>query len=57
LTNLGLLAGDVINEVNGRPIVSVEDLVVALDEATAGRAVALHVEREGRYLYVAFDLE
>jgi serine protease Do len=57
LANLGLLAGDVISEVDGRPIVSVEDLVLALDDTKAGKAVALHVEREGRFLYVAFELE
>jgi hypothetical protein len=37
--------------------VSVEDLVLALDDTKAGKAVALHVEREGRFLYVAFELE
>jgi serine protease Do len=57
IANAGLMSGDVIYEVNGKGIVSIEDLVHDLDHKNAGSAVALHVEREGRSVYVAFELE
>lgn len=55
--NPGLAAGDVIYEVNRRRVESLEDLAAALDSKKPGDAVALLVEREGRLIYVAFELE
>jgi serine protease Do len=54
--DIGLQPGDLIHEVNGRNVFSVEDLRSAAAGFKRGDAVALLVERAGRWSYVAFDM-
>ena len=55
--NPGLNSGDVIYELNGTRIGSVEELRTALDSRQAGAPIALLVERSGQLKYVAFELQ
>jgi len=54
--NPGLTAGDVIYEINGKRVASLEELRAELASKKAGAAVALLVERDGRLIYVSFTL-
>jgi len=56
-TGAGLQPGDVIYSVNGSPVSSVEALKKKLDDFKAGAAIVMQVERSGRLLYVALELE
>jgi serine protease Do len=51
-----LRPGDLIHEVNGKSVFSVEDLKTALSGVRSGDAVALLVERDGQLSYLAFNL-
>ncbi len=53
----GLRTGDVIHSLNGHAIESVEALRVASRLLKPGDAVALQVERDGGFLYLAFEME
>ena len=55
--NPGLLAGDVIYEVNGTRVASLEELRAELDTKKAGAPIALLIERSGQLRYVSFQLE
>jgi serine protease Do len=55
--NPGLLAGDVIYELNNRHLASLDELRNALNEKKAGDPIALLVERDGQLIYVAAALE
>jgi len=50
-------AGDVIRSVNTIPITSVAQLRTLLDDFHPGDAIALLVERKGKLMYIAFDLD
>ena len=52
-----LNAGDVIRSINAVPITSVPQLRTLLDGFQSGDAIALQVERKGKLMYVAFDLD
>ena len=52
-----LNAGDVIRSVNAISITSVTQLRELLDGFHPGDAIALHVERKGKLMYIAFDLD
>jgi serine protease Do len=52
-----LQVGDVIHEVNGAVASSVEALRSTVEKLKRGDAVALFVERDGKLLYVAFEME
>jgi serine protease Do len=52
-----LLAGDIIHAVNGYLVSSLVTLRIALDELKPGSAVALQIERDGRLMFVAFQLD
>jgi serine protease Do len=52
-----LKSGDVIHDVNGKPVTSVEELRAAIGKLKAGDAVVMQVEREGELIYVALRLE
>jgi len=49
--------GDVIYEINNMPTLSVKGLREALGKMKSGDAVALQVERGGRLIYLAIELE
>ncbi len=53
----GLLAGDVIHEMNGTLTPDPEDLRSRLDNMKSGDAVALFVERGKRLMYVSFEID
>jgi serine protease Do len=55
--NPGLLAGDVIYELNGVPVHTLEELRAGLETKKAGAPLALLIERAGQLRYVAFELE
>ena len=52
-----LNAGDVIRSINAVSITSTAQLRTVLDSFRSGDAIALHVERKGRLMYVAFELD
>ena len=51
-----LRPGDLIHRVNGKDVYTVDNLREALVALKSGDAVALLVEREGRWFYVSFQL-
>jgi serine protease Do len=53
----GLQPGDVIHRLNRTPIESVEALRTALEPLRSGDPVVLHVERQGRLAFLAFEIE
>jgi serine protease Do len=52
----GLRAGDVIRELNHKPISNVSDLQSVVSNLKQGSTVLLNVVREGQTLFLAFDL-
>jgi len=53
----GLRVGDVIVEIDGKPLKAVRDLATAFDDATsAGRAADLSVIRAGSPIHVSIQL-
>jgi len=54
--DIGLQPGDLIHELNGHNIFSVDDLRNRVAELKPGDSVALLVERGGQWSYLAFDL-
>lgn len=52
-----LQVGDVIHEVNGAAVTSVESLNRAMEKLKRGDAVALFIERDGKLQYLAFEVE
>ena len=54
---LDLKSGDVIHELNGTPISSVEALRETLNTMHHGDAVAVQIERDGHLRYISFELE
>jgi serine protease Do len=55
--NPGLIAGDVIYELNGSRMATLGDFLSALDGKKAGDPIALLVERAGQLIYVSLELE
>jgi serine protease Do len=53
----GLQVGDVIHEVNGTLVESVEALRKTMQSFKRGDAVALFIERDGMLQYLAFEIE
>ena len=53
----GLLAGDVIHEMNGALTANLSDLRDRLNSMKSGDAVALFIERDKRLMYVSFEIE
>ena len=53
----GLEVGDVIHEVNGTAVTSVEELSATMAKFKRGDAVALFIERDGKLQYLAFEIE
>ena len=55
--NPGLVAGDVIYELNNQPIPTLEDLRKALNGKTRSDPIVLLVERLGQLIYVTTEME
>ncbi|MCB9385463.1 MAG: trypsin-like peptidase domain-containing protein [Bryobacterales bacterium] len=56
-TTSGVRVGDVIHEINGSVVLSVESLNQQMNAMQRGDAVALLIERDGHLLYEAFEAE
>jgi serine protease Do len=56
-TQAELAAGDLIRSVNSVPITSVAQLRATIESFKPGDAVALQVERKGKLMYVAFEMD
>jgi serine protease Do len=52
-----LIVGDVIRSVNGVSVNSIAPLRALIDSFKAGDAIALQVERKGKAIYVAFEID
>jgi S1-C subfamily serine protease len=52
-----LAIGDTIHGINGAPVNSVIDLRRALDRLKAKSAAALQSERNGQFIFLAFELD
>ena len=55
--NAPLTPGDIIHAINSSVVWSLSDLRGTLDALKPGSSVALQVERDGRLMFVAFQLE
>ncbi len=53
----GLEPGDVIYEINRTPTATIKALRASLDDLKSGAAVVLQVERSGKLIYIAVELE
>jgi serine protease Do len=53
----GLQVGDVIHEVNGAAVTSIDELRATIAKFKRGDPVALFIERDGKLQYLAFELE
>jgi S1-C subfamily serine protease len=53
----GLQPGDVIYSVNSSPVSTVAALKTRLDEFKPGQPVVMQIERAGRLMFVALELE
>jgi S1-C subfamily serine protease len=51
----GLQTGDAIHSVNGAPVASVAELRGALDALGPRHAVVLQIERNGQFMFLAFE--
>ncbi len=52
-----LNSGDVIHQVNGVPVETMAALRAALDHLSPNSSVVLQIEREGRLMFVFFELD
>jgi serine protease Do len=57
MPDIGLLAGDIIHQLNTTSIGSMDTLRAAVGALKTGDPVVLQVERDGGLLYVSFELE
>jgi len=55
--DIPLSAGDIVHAVNGVPVSNVEDLRALLDGLQPYSAVVLQIERDGRLMFVTFELD
>ena len=54
---VGLRPGDVIHALNGRPVTTLAQLRDFINGVSVGEAVVLQVGRQGRLMFLAFDME
>jgi len=52
-----LQPGDVIHALNGAKVTTLDGLRAGLNAIAANTACVLQVERDGKYLYVTFEME
>mgnify|MGYP001766806514 CR=1 FL=1 len=56
-TQRGIIPGDIIQSLNGKPVARVGDLLARLDDFKVGQSVELTIVREGEQRNVRLDLE
>jgi S1-C subfamily serine protease len=54
---LDLQPGDIIDAVNTLPVAVIDTLRSSLDDMKPGDPVVLQIERNGRFQYLAFELD
>src|ERR1019366_768144 len=54
---LDLKPGDIIHEINSLPVATLNAFRTSLNQFQKGDAIALQIERAGRYRYTAFEIE
>ncbi|MBY0493900.1 MAG: trypsin-like peptidase domain-containing protein [Cyanobacteria bacterium] len=54
---VGLTTGDTIHSLNGLPIASIDELRRALSALKPQSPVVLQIERDGRFMYLAFEID
>jgi len=54
--DVSLATGDVIHALNGAPVETLESLRSALDHLSANSPVVLQIEREGKLMFITFNL-
>jgi S1-C subfamily serine protease len=52
-----LAMDDLIRSVNGRPVSTVEELRSEIEKYKSGESVVLQIERNGRLMYVSFEMD
>jgi serine protease Do len=57
LVDTGLATGDTIHGINGTPVTSVAELRGALDNLKPRTSVALQIERNRQFIFLAFELD
>jgi serine protease Do len=55
--NSGLQSGDVIHSVNGITVIGLDGLRSAVDKLKPNDPVAMQIERQGKLMYLAFEME
>ena len=53
----GLAPGDVIASLNGKPIISMQELRAAIHELTGSKPAIVQIERQGQYVYIEREFE
>ena len=53
----GLVTADAIHGINGRPVTSVEGLRAEIDALKSRSPVVLQIERNGQFIYLAFECD
>jgi len=56
-SEIALAAGDVIRELNGKPLTTLDGLRATLRSLPAGAPVTLQIQREGKLIYLSFTLD
>ena len=56
-TEVPLAVGDVIRELNGKPMNTLDTLRTSLRSLPPGAPVTLQLQREGKLMYLAFTLD
>jgi serine protease Do len=57
MADTGLLAGDIVHQLNAMSIDSIDTLRTVLNRLKTGDPVVLQVERDGGLMYVSFEIE
>jgi S1-C subfamily serine protease len=55
--DISLTTGDVIHAINGVEVETIAALRSALDHLASNTAVVLQIERDGRLMFVSFELD
>jgi len=53
----GLTTGDVIASVNGKPIISMQELRTAIHELNGSKPAIVQIEPQGQYVYIEREFE
>ena len=56
-SEIALAVGDVIRELNGKPVTTLDALRATLRSLPAGAPVTLQLQREGRLMYLSFTMD